>query len=80
MGYIHETVVFKLVVVHLYCCYCHHYIHHFFLSIVAIVLFRGTNLRVQLSFSPTKQYVLAELASVKIGGFFDIYVTAYFID
>ena len=51
-----------------------------FLSIVAVILFRGSDLQVHLSFSPTKQYVLVELASVNIGGIFSIYVTTYFID
>ena len=49
-----------------------------FLPIIAVILF--SDLRVHLSFSPTKQYILAELASIKIRSFFSIYVTAYFID
>ena len=48
-----------------------------FLSIVTFILFREIDLRVHLSFSPTKQYVLAKLTGFKIRSLLGINLMAY---
>ena len=51
-----------------------------FLPIVVDVLFRGTNLRIQLPLSPSKKYILVEFACFKVGCFLSFNMMAYLGD